>query len=473
MYKFKKFSLYRIRDRIDFNLVALQRSLSEFSFEPCSGEDRYRSGWCSFSESSEQLFRYVSGVIFLRYCAQSMKVPSGARASMLSVREKEYYQEHGCRPSGDDHQAILDAIDADLVSKSVPVNKFVDGYIDLSRNLVVIGAVSPSDCDLWLNGLRKAIGSLKVLPVSSELERSVDGVVGDWLSARDKWQEGFRPSGRIILAHMDDKKDVFKQESVWSSWEPVEAAIEAGYSRVVEFEMLVPLGKLGSGDNADEDDFIEVLMTDKSVFKKVCFNPDVWADSSYGEDSLANLDADIVLMSGEVRRFWDWFAGVFEVCDVYEGDLCTVVDGVEGADQQEQLDEFDSAALEGWRSGVTLKVSGGTAAVVADDDADQDLVDVPSLGWLMSEATIKERVATLLAALDGEVNALQIARRLGISYPTIRTPLCEMAQDGQVHRRRDRSGVFVYRDIGAVVTPKSALRLSMSKLGRVPVVAGV
>jgi len=184
-----------------------------------------------------------------------------------------------------------------LLPQAFTKNSFTHAFIALADNLVVVDASADGKAEALLAHLRKALGSLPVLPLARQ---SVQAELTAWLQNTDV------PAELVVL-----------EEAELQAPQEGGAVLRCKNQDLgsEEIQNHVQAGKLVQKLAVEWDETLSALIQEDLSIKRVKFS-DVITEQNADipkDEMLARMDANFTLMSGEVVRFATWLKQAFKL----------------------------------------------------------------------------------------------------------------------------------------------------------------
>ena len=284
---FKNLKLYAITQDMDFKEQDIEDKLGEFKFRHCGNQELATMGWASPFNQGDSLIHAASGKVWLTLKKQERILPAAVvnaeLADKVALVESETGSPVGKKAQQDMKQEIIHR----LLPQAFTKNSFTHGFISMADKLVVVDASADGKAEAFLAMLRKAIGSLPVMPlarqsVQAELTSwlSKDGAPNDISILEEAELKALEEDGAIIRCK---NQDLYSDEIVQH--------LEAGKS----------VQKIAIEWN---ETFSAIIQEDLSI-KRLKFSDVIREqnDDIPKDQMLARMDANFALMSAEVVRF--------------------------------------------------------------------------------------------------------------------------------------------------------------------------
>lgn len=174
---FKNAKIYTITQPLAFSSEAFEELLGEHEFRHCGAHDLATMG---FARCIGGLFAHVAqGMFTIRIQKEEKLLPSSVINQELEEMVERIEMETGA-PVGKKAKAdIKQEIITKLLPQAFTNRKSTYGTIIPESNLVIVHASSDSQAEAWLAMVRKAIGSLPVVPFA---RRSIQSELTHWVT---------------------------------------------------------------------------------------------------------------------------------------------------------------------------------------------------------------------------------------------------------------------------------------------------
>lgn len=260
--------------------------MADFCFSPCSSQDISKFGFTNALGKHGQTLVHSAGNRHLISATKEEKIlPSQVIKEALEEKVAQLETEENRKLTKKEKDALKDEITTTLLPRAFSRRSQIQALLLPEQQLILVDSSSASKAEELLALLRKALGSLPVIPVSFATPLEVQ--MTEWL------KNGSAPAPFTIqdeaeLKAIADEGGIvrFKQQDL--SEEEVLAHIETGkqvHKLALHFEQSVAF----------------LLCSDASL-KRLKFSEEFRAgnDEVGNDDPLARLDADFALMSGEL-----------------------------------------------------------------------------------------------------------------------------------------------------------------------------
>lgn len=284
---FKNLKLYALTQTLDIAEQDLEDKLAEFSFRPCGSQDLATMGFSSPFNNGKTLLHSAAGRIWITLKKQERILPAAVVNAELAEKVAQIEAETGSPVGKKAQQDMKQEIVHRLLPLAFTKNSFTHGFISTKDNLVVVDASADGKAEAFLAMLRKAMGSLPVVPLARQ---SIQAHLTGWLQGQDA------PSDVVIL-----------EEAELKALEEDGAILRCKNQDLGSEEILNHLasGKMVQKLAIEWDETLTALIQEDLTIKRLKFSDVVQEQNADipKDDMLARMDANFALMSGEIVRF--------------------------------------------------------------------------------------------------------------------------------------------------------------------------
>jgi recombination associated protein RdgC len=234
---FKNLAIYRLTETFTLSPTELEEKLESFRFKPCGATEEFSYGWTSpLGRSSEQLIHQANGFIMLCATKEEKVLPTSVVNEMTAEKIAEKEEQEVRKLSKKERTDLKDQIIFELLPRAFSFSKRTFAYIDPKGGWLIVDAASAKKAEDLISFLRKNLGSLPVVPVSSkekpvstmtqwllQNETPADVLIEDECELRAPEEAGgiIRCKRQDLAApeiknHLDTGKQVIKLAISWS-----------------------------------------------------------------------------------------------------------------------------------------------------------------------------------------------------------------------------------------------------------------
>ncbi|MCC2616428.1 recombination-associated protein RdgC [Aestuariibacter halophilus] len=294
---FKNLKLYTLTQPLSLNEDDLQSMLAEQPFRPCGSQDTATMGWSAPLGQGDQLLHVADGRIWLTLKKQERLLPSTVVNAELADKVAAIEAETGAPVGKKAQQDLKQEIIHRLLPQAFTKNTFTHGFLSLKDNLVVVDASADGKAEAFLATLRKAIGSLPVVPMA---RRSIAPDLTLWLKGQG----------------VPDNTELLEEAELRASGDD-DSIVRCKNQDLGAPEILQHLeaGKLVHKLAIGWDETLTAMIEDDLGIKRLKFTDVIREQNDdIPKDQLAaKQDADFALMSGEIVRFALWLQQTFDL----------------------------------------------------------------------------------------------------------------------------------------------------------------
>jgi recombination associated protein RdgC len=284
---FKNLKLYALTQTLDIAEQDLEDKLAEFKFRPCGSQDLATMGFSSPFNNGKTLIHSAAGRIWLTLKKQERILPAAVVNAELAEKVAQIEADTGSSVGKKAQQDMKQEIVHRLLPMAFTKNSFTHGFISTKDNLVVVDASADGKAEAFLAMLRKAIGSLPVVPLARQ---SVQEQLTAWLQNQEV------PNDVVIL-----------EEAELKALEEDGAILRCKNQDLGSEEIInhIEGGKVVQKLAIEWDETLSALIQEDLTIKRLKFSDVVREqnDDIPKDQQLARMDANFALMSGEIVRF--------------------------------------------------------------------------------------------------------------------------------------------------------------------------
>lgn len=275
---------FRLIETLDMSEA--NQALAEY---PSREPGALMSKHCGFvapdKDQPDQLARKIKGAYFIRLKTHEKIMPASVINAYVEKKVAELELKRD-KPVGRTERIIIkESVIVDLLPKALIKSVNTDCFIDPENNLIVVNAPSFSKAEDMLSMLRKAFGSLPVMPIV--LNNDVSTVMTTWADSPGSIIDSLEAAGKYAFHDSDntDKKAKFNQ---FESSE-LDSLLTAGFkvsSMSFSWE--------GGLDFVLDDDFRIKSIKDISI-----------KEEDYGGDEASAYESDALITHDLTTRLFD------------------------------------------------------------------------------------------------------------------------------------------------------------------------
>ncbi len=283
---FKNLTVYRFNKPFSVDTEALEKSLADFTFSPCSSQDISKFGFSNALGKLGQSLVHSAGNRHLICATKEEKIlPSQVVKEALEEKVAVIEDQENRKLAKKEKDALKEEITTTLLPRAFSRRSKIHALILPEIEMILVDSSSANKAEELLALLRKALGSLPVIPMS--VKTPIETQLTQWLQANEA-PAPFEIQDEAELKSDSDEGGIvrFKQQDLTET--EVLAHIEVGkqvHKLALHFGQSIAF----------------VLQSDAGI-KRLKFSEEFRAgnDEIGTEDPLARLDADFALMGSEL-----------------------------------------------------------------------------------------------------------------------------------------------------------------------------
>ncbi|MGJ8682130.1 recombination-associated protein RdgC [Paraglaciecola sp.] len=294
---FKNLKLYTLTQDIDITEEDLEDKLGEFKFRPCGSQELATMGWGSPFNQGKTLIHATAGRIWLTLKKQERILPATVVNAELADKVAQIEAETGSSVGKKAQQDMKQEIIQRLLPQAFTKNSFTHGFISTKDNLVAVDSSADGKAEAFLAMLRKAIGSLPVVPIARQ---SVQNELTSWL------KDDSAPNDIVVL-----------EEAELKALEEDGAIVRVKNQDLYSDEIANHLeaGKSVQKIAVEWSETLTAVIQEDLSIKRLKFTDVIKEqnDDIPKDQMEARLDANFALMSGEVVRLAERLKEMFNL----------------------------------------------------------------------------------------------------------------------------------------------------------------
>ncbi|MDM3869891.1 recombination-associated protein RdgC [Porticoccus sp. W117] len=299
---FKNIQVFRFTKPFDMDENALHDQLAEQAFTPCGSQDVSRTGWVRPIPGNEKhgqdgLFLHSSnGFQMLAAKRQDKVLPAAVVNEQVQEKVDDIEAEQGRKVGRKERQEIKDEMIFSLLPRAFVRSRIQHGYLDNKRQMLVVNSASAKGGEEFCEGLRAAVGSLPVIPLTT-MDTPAQ-VMTSWLLSGNA-PEGFELGTECELRDPSDEGGVIRCKNQLLTADEIRNHIQAGMY-VSKIELVSKSG-------------ISCLVDDKFTIKRIRYGDMIQdkADEVYTSDATERFDVDFSIMTLELAELINGLLAAF------------------------------------------------------------------------------------------------------------------------------------------------------------------
>ncbi|WP_371194153.1 recombination-associated protein RdgC [Glaciecola sp. SC05] len=179
---FKNLKLYRFTQPFTLDTEKLQLMMETMPFRHCGAQEISSMGFVSpigrGSKSGDQLYHAASNAFWFTLKREDKILPASVINAELAEKVAQIEQETGTPVAKKAQKEIKEEILHRLLPRAFNKHAFINGYISLDQQIVVVDASADGSAEVFLATLRKCLGSLPVVPFAKSQQQEI---LTDWV----------------------------------------------------------------------------------------------------------------------------------------------------------------------------------------------------------------------------------------------------------------------------------------------------
>ena len=284
---FKNALVFRIDHWEQPTLPALEQQLGAVRFIACGATQPESQGFVQPRGTEHgPLLESIGGQLILTLCSETKAVPGGVVKDQLEAQLKLAEQQTGRRPKGKRVKEMKEEIVHTLLPRAFPKRGNTVIWIDTDAARIVVGAGTAKKADKVLTQLADLLGGgLRLTPLQTA--SSPTTAMATWLSDKQA-PPGFSIDRACELKQPDSEKSAVRYARHTLDIDEVGAHIQQG-------KLPTQLALTWAGR-------VSFVLTEALAIKKIELLDVVLEGSSPDGADDGRFDADVALMTGELRR---------------------------------------------------------------------------------------------------------------------------------------------------------------------------
>ncbi|BCG63293.1 MAG: recombination associated protein RdgC [Methyloprofundus sp.] len=166
---FKNLAIYRLTETFTLSPTELEEKLESLRFKPCGSTEEFSYGWTSpLGRGSDQLIHQANGFMMLCATKEEKVLPTSVINEMTAEKIAEKEEQEVRKLSKKERSDLKDQIIFELLPRAFSFSKRTFAYIDPKGGWLIVDAASAKKAEDLISFLRKNLGSLPVVPISSK-----------------------------------------------------------------------------------------------------------------------------------------------------------------------------------------------------------------------------------------------------------------------------------------------------------------
>lgn len=280
---FRNVRFFRLENEWPENEEALSQALEKASFKPCGPLTERSSGWVPvYPDAGDLLARRLNGADLIKLRSQSRVLPPSVINEELEERIEAFRDRMQEAPSPREKRRMKAEARDELLPKAMLKSDRIWGFVDLKEKIIGIDTAQASVAERFLRRLRAAFGDLNIRPL--QYKQPVNELLtGIFLGGAP---EQFAVGRECRMQDAGDAGSIVR----WTDFDLSDKTIR---SHVADGMRLTHLAIV-------YDNVLGCVIDENGVISKLRFLG-MDDDTDDGDDPLARLDAEFVLITGTLR----------------------------------------------------------------------------------------------------------------------------------------------------------------------------
>lgn len=285
---FKNITAFQFNKPFYLEDCELEACIEDFQFTPCGSQDISKFGFTpAFGKLGETLVHSSDRCLMVAVTKESKIIPANSVREALDEKVTAVEAIEGRKLHKKEKDQLRDEIIQEMLPRALTRKSVTKAIIMLGLQLIIVDSSSSAKAEELLALLRKALGSLPVVPLT--FEKPIESTLTEWLKA------GAAPLPFEIQDEADLKSD----------------ADDGGTVRFKQQDLLEEevLAHLATGKQVHKlalhyGQYIAFNLHSNAAIKRIRFAEEFKAqnDEVGTEDPAARLDADFALYTGELAN---------------------------------------------------------------------------------------------------------------------------------------------------------------------------
>lgn len=285
---FKNITAFQFNKPFTTDQDTLEAALSEFQFTPCGSQDISKFGFTpAFGKLGKTLVHSADGFLMVAVTKESKIIPANSVREALDEKVTAVEAIEGRKLHKKEKDQLRDEIIQEMLPRALTRKSVTKAIIMFELQLIIVDSSSSAKAEEMLALLRKALGSLPVVPLT--FEKPIESTLTEWLKA------GSAPLPFKIQDEADLKSEADDG-----------GAVQFKQQDLREDEVLAHLvtGKQVHKLALHYGQSIAFNLHSNAAIKRIRFAEEFKAqnDEVGVEDPAARLDADFALYTGEMAN---------------------------------------------------------------------------------------------------------------------------------------------------------------------------
>lgn len=285
MYWFKNIMAYRLTSAVDFS--HLESALQPLKYIECTSSQISKFGWVPPLSTSGSLHFEHQGQMLLVAFEETKNLPAAVVKKEMDKRIKALEEKEQRKLKKTEKLAIKDDVIAMLIPRAFSKYQSTELWIDTKQQMIYVNASSSKRAENALALLRKALGSLPVMPVA--YNQNPCQVMTDWLAQNNipNWLE-LLEEGKLKTFDIDSTATFKKQ-----------------YMLDEDVKNFITNGAYAVNLSVDWETNLRCTINEDGTISKIKFADEILGqnDEIEKEDIESRFTSDFILMTTTLSNF--------------------------------------------------------------------------------------------------------------------------------------------------------------------------
>lgn len=284
---FRNAKVFRLEGEFPFDQLQLHQRLGERAFRPCGPLETARLGWASpLGPNAETLAHQAGGCLLIAARRQERLLPASVVAEAVAERVAEIEQVESRDVGRRERTRLREELLTEMLPRAFTRSRLLRAYIDPGANWLVVDASSDKLAEELVSLLRETLGSLPAKPLRATT--AVDERLTTWVAA-DAASSGFDIEDQCELRDQSDSRGVVRCRGLDLTSPEIKAHLDSG-KRVVALALTW-------------NERLSFVLDEDLALKRLRFSDELIEEAldDDAEDEQARLDAEFIIMAGELR----------------------------------------------------------------------------------------------------------------------------------------------------------------------------
>lgn len=283
---FKNLRIYRFTKDIDLSPDALEVTLHQQDFTPCTNMDFSRYGWVPPLGKDSELYTHSCGS-YTMICARKQEkiLPPAAINEMVEEKVIDFETEQARSIYRKEKRTIKEDVIHTLLPRALTRSYLVYAYFDVKNKLLIIDSASSNKAEEFMEHLRATLGSLPVIPLQCHSDAA--NIMTHWL--QEKTPDAFELDNECELQNPRESKNIVRCKNQELESNEILSHLKAG-KRVIQLALV--------WRNA-----IRFVLSEDFSIKRVRFE-EIIQEQAEGDanDKATQFDQDFAVMSLQLHE---------------------------------------------------------------------------------------------------------------------------------------------------------------------------